>query len=109
MLAIADHIKPIRDNTTVHQASSSDASDPSGWQILKLENPVISKIAQDAERAGLGNLQEVYTCIIPPFHLKEKLPTALSIVEFAWRYARPHESVGHWKGAGNIYKWLFQV
>lgn len=105
--ATADRIN-IGVEATVSQGDPADVH-PDAWQSLKLENSILLQIAQAVERAGLGNLQEAYTCIIPPLHLKNTLPSPLEIIDLAQRHARPEESIGHWQKAGAVYRWLFQI
>ncbi|KAK2759885.1 hypothetical protein FQN54_002619 [Arachnomyces sp. PD_36] len=106
--AIADKIHPIGGNTTVSPVDPTD-TDPGAWKSLKLENSVLYQMAQAAERAGLGTLQEAYTCIIPPLHLKKALPIPLDIIDLALGHANPEESAGHWQKAGAIYQWLLGI
>lgn len=106
--AIADRINFIGGETTISQDDPTDV-DPDAWQSHKLENSILPRIAQAVERAGLGKLQDAYTCIIPPLHLKNKLPSPLEIIDLAQRHARSEESLGHWQKVGAIYRWLFQI
>lgn len=105
---IADRINPIGGETTVSQLDPTDTN-PEAWKNLKLENSILLRIAQAVERTGLGNLQEAYTCIIPPLHLKKALPSPLEIIELAQMHEKSKECAGHWQQAGAIYRWLLQI
>jgi ankyrin repeat protein len=110
MFAVADHTERPAGDTTVQDASlGSTSGSEQGQTSSKLENSILSRIARRVETFGLGNVQEVYACMIPPLCLKRKLPTALPVVDLVRRLARPHEVVGHWDLAGNMYRRLFKV
>lgn len=107
MWAVAKALKgPIQGRTTTHKIESSDET--SSWQSFTLQNTTLSRIAQDVHRTGLGSLEDVYLSIIPPLSIERKLPVASVVIELARQNAKKHELAGHWKEAGNIYRWLFE-
>ncbi|KAF8532929.1 hypothetical protein BDD12DRAFT_901166 [Trichophaea hybrida] len=107
MLIVAKALPgPIQGRTTTHNTESSD--DSTSWQSFTLQNTTLSRIAHLVHRAGLGSLEDVYISIIPPLSIERKLPVAVSVIELARQNAK-HELAGHWKEAGDIYLWLFEI
>ncbi len=110
MWAIATEMDPIRGETTVHptEIETTTSGRPS-WQNFKVDNSSLSRVVHAFRKAKLGSLEEAYLCIIPPLSARQKLPVALPVVKYAQDIAQRHELVGHWKEAGDVYLWLFQV
>ncbi|KAH6617508.1 hypothetical protein F5144DRAFT_393815 [Chaetomium tenue] len=84
---------------------SNDAS----WQLFTLHNTQLSAMAQDIQSTGLGTLEEVYLCIIPPLGTENKLPQPDSIIDWTRAHAERYEKRGHWKEACDAYAWLFRI
>ena len=83
--------------------------DDGTWQSFTLHNNQLSAMAQAIQSTGLGTLEEVYMCIIPPLSAENKLPQPDSIIDWTRTHAERHERRGHWKEAGDAYIWLFQT
>ncbi|KAF2250191.1 hypothetical protein BU26DRAFT_296992 [Trematosphaeria pertusa] len=78
---------PIPGEADIRSAETDRASHDPAWQSFMLHNSQLSKMAQDIHSTGLGSLEDVYLCIIPPLSGEDKL--------------------GHWKDAAGAYLWLF--
>jgi hypothetical protein len=81
--------------------------DPETLPFLGLENKVLTGIAGAIQQTGLGSLQEMYMCIIPPLSCSKKLPIDAT-VEFIRQCTREHEMLGHWERVVPVYIRLFQ-
>ncbi|KAH6848117.1 hypothetical protein B0I37DRAFT_376732, partial [Chaetomium sp. MPI-CAGE-AT-0009] len=79
------------------------------WKSFTLHNSQLSTMAQTIQSTGLGTLEEVYMCIIPPLSAENKLPRPDSIIDWTRTHAERHERRGHWKEAGDAYMWLFRT
>ncbi|KAK3339688.1 hypothetical protein B0T25DRAFT_574588 [Lasiosphaeria hispida] len=55
-------------------------------------------MAQDIHAVGLGSLEDVYLCIIPPLSLTKRLPPAYSVVDWARQHVQPRNIALHWAG-----------
>ncbi|KAK3346333.1 hypothetical protein B0T25DRAFT_461123, partial [Lasiosphaeria hispida] len=66
--------KPNEDRADVRLAQKDGTSGDSVWQSITLHSTQLSKITQDIQATGLGNLEEIYQAIIPPLSASNKLP-----------------------------------
>ncbi|KAJ4077796.1 hypothetical protein NW761_012114 [Fusarium oxysporum] len=107
--AAAKTMKQIEDKADVRPAQRDGMSDQPTWQSIALHSTRLSKLAQDIQSTGLGSLEDVYLGIIPPLSRENKLPRANAIIEWAREHAKPHEELGHWKEAADVYLWLFRT
>jgi len=95
-------------DTDLRPTESDGVGGDSNWKSFALHNTKLSKTAQDIESTGLGGLEDIYLAIVPPLSATAKLPRANAIIEWAREHARPHEKLGHWEEAADIYLWLFE-
>ncbi|KAF5012831.1 hypothetical protein FDECE_1120 [Fusarium decemcellulare] len=106
MWAVAKQLKsPIQGGAEIWP---DDSSDGGSWRDFTLRNTHLSRMAQDIQSTGLGSLDQVYYSIIPPLSQCHRLPQANAIIELAREQARPHEGLGRWSEAGQIYLWLMK-
>ena len=75
-------IRPTETGGAIHDAA---------LRSFTLQNSQLSKMAQDIHNTGLGSLEEVYQCIIPPLSGEDRLPCVNTIIEWTRKYARLHE------------------
>jgi ankyrin repeat protein len=109
MWAVAKKLdRPIPGRTTTHSVSTDTQDDAASWKDFTLQNATLSRMVEDVHRTGLGSLGDIYMSIIPPLSITRKLPEAGAVIKLARQQARKHELVGHWKEAGDIYRWLFR-
>ncbi|KAK4116058.1 hypothetical protein N656DRAFT_841569, partial [Canariomyces notabilis] len=100
--------KPMKDGADVRPTEKDGVSGDSAWKSFALHNAQLSKMVQDIQNTGLGSLEDVYLCVIPPLSMENRLPRADAIIEWARAKAKPHELLGRWKKAGDAYLWLFR-
>jgi len=105
MWAVAKNIPRLGGETTFRPGDSQGDN----WPSTRLGNNILSKLAQDIQRAGLGSLDDIYLSIVPPLCMIQKLPVPYCIVEYAQEATKSHEALGHWKEATDIYLWLFRT
>ncbi|KAF4467779.1 ankyrin repeat [Fusarium albosuccineum] len=104
MWAVAKQLKsPIQGGAEIRPDDSSN-----GGSDFTLRNTQLSRMAQDIQSTGLGSLDQVYYSIIPPLSQCHRLPQANAIIELAREQAKPHEALGRWSEAGQIYLWLMK-
>ena len=111
MWAITPHIPGEvfnkRDENSISHADLFRADDPGTLLSLKLQNNTITGMANVIQQTGLGSLQEVYMCIIPPLSSFRKLPGE-AVIEFVRQQMREHEILGHWAAVAPGYIRLFR-
>ena len=111
MWAITQHIPNEafnkRDENSISHADLFRADDPGTLLSLKLQNNTITGMANVIQQTGVGSIQEVYMCIIPPLSSSRKLP-AEAVIEFVQRQMREHEMLGHWAVVAPGYIRLFR-
>ena len=111
MWAITPHIPGEvfnkRDENSISHADLFRADDPRTLRSLKLQNSTITGMANAIQQSGLGSLQEVYMCIIPPLSSFRRLP-AEAVIEFVRQQMREHEILGHWAAVAPGYIRLFR-
>jgi hypothetical protein len=100
MWAVAQKVSTIDGVTNTRQTDTSN--NPSAWQTVKLDNSILSRIAQGVRNTGLGSLEDAYLCIIPPLSLANKLPVAAA-VDSVLRSVQKREAAGEWKEASVVY------
>jgi hypothetical protein len=79
------------------------------WRSFTLHNSQLSRMVQAIQSTGLGSLEEVYLCMIPPLSAENKLPRPDSIIDWTQAHAERHERRGNWKEVGDACIWLFQT
>jgi len=107
--AVKNMAGPIPGGVDICPTETGEASHDAAWHSFTLQNNQLSKMAQDIHSTGLGSLEEVYQCIIPPLSGEDRLPCVDAIIEWTRKYARPHEQRGHWKEAADVYLWHFRT
>ncbi|RYP39998.1 hypothetical protein DL767_001932 [Monosporascus sp. MG133] len=100
---------PISHGADIQPTKPDGASSHPTWQSFTLHNTQLSQMAENIQSTGLGSLEDVYLCIIPPLSTEKKLPRADAIIEWAREHAKPHEQLGHWEEAADAYLWLFRT
>ncbi|RYP04538.1 hypothetical protein DL764_004400 [Monosporascus ibericus] len=100
---------PISDGADIQPTKPDGASSHPTWQSFTLHNARLSQMAENIKSTGLGTLEDVYLCIIPPLSTGKKLPRAHAIIEWARKHATPYEQQEHWKEATDAYWWLFRT
>lgn len=86
MWALARQLRrPIPGMANVQATDLSQPSSPFPWQQFTLQNPHLSRMAQDIHATGLGSLEDIYLCIIPPLSLARRLPRTDSVVDWVSR------------------------
>lgn len=98
----------LKNQTTVVHHDEFRQDDPETLLSLKFENKVLTGIANDVHRSGLGNLEDVYMCIIPPLICTNQLPSE-AIIDFVWLHGRDHGALERWEEVVRMYIKLFQV
>jgi len=96
-----------KDKTSILRGDLFRMNDPETLLSLGLENKVLTGMANAIQQTGLGSLQEVYMCIIPPLFCFQKLPMG-AVVEFIRQQTRDQEVLGRWSTAELVYIKLFQ-
>ncbi|KAK4247683.1 hypothetical protein C7999DRAFT_41018 [Corynascus novoguineensis] len=112
MWAVAKKIgdrERIASKVTVRPTETDGPNASAAWQSFTLHNSQLSKMAQDIQNTGLGTLEEVYLCIIPPLNMENKLPRVDATIDWTRTHAKPLERRGHWKEASDAYLWLFRT
>jgi ankyrin repeat protein len=110
MWAVAETMeKPIPGEVDRRPIETGDKNSDLAWKSFTLQNSLLSKLAQDIQSTGLGTLEEIYLCMIPPLSVKQKLPPVNTIIAWTREYAKLHKQLGHWKEAGDAYIWLVQT
>jgi ankyrin repeat protein len=75
MWAIAKTIeKPIADSADIRITEVDEANGDLRRRSFALHTSRLSKLAQDIQSTGLGRLEDVYLCILPPLSIENKLP-----------------------------------
>ncbi|KAK4113209.1 hypothetical protein N656DRAFT_708131, partial [Canariomyces notabilis] len=75
--------KPMKDGADVRPTEKDGVSGDSAWKSFTLHNAQLSKMVQDIQNTGLGSLEDVYLCVIPPLSMENRLPRADAIIEWA--------------------------
>lgn len=101
--------RPMDDKAEVRPTKSEGTNSVSALKSFALHNAKLSKLCQGIQATGLGSLDEVYLCIIPPLSRMNKLPSADTIIEWTRKHAEPRYRLGHWKEVADAYLWLFQT
>ena len=110
MWAVAKKMKePMQDPQVEVRPIVADGEGSDSWQSFTLHSVQLSKLAQDIQTTGIGTLEEVYLCIIPPLSISNRLPQADAIIQLTRKHAQPHEQLGRWNEAGEVYLWLFRT
>ncbi|PGH14989.1 hypothetical protein AJ79_02669 [Helicocarpus griseus UAMH5409] len=78
-------------------------------QSFRLHDPELSKMAQEIQNTGLGSIDDVFLCIIPPFSTLNLLPQADVIIDAVRQQTKGYEEPGNLLGAKEPYLWLFYM
>ncbi|KAF5710354.1 ankyrin repeat [Fusarium mundagurra] len=84
----------------------NDPGNLGSWTSFTLHNTLLSQMAVEIQSTGLATLSEVYSAIIPPLSIENKLPIVDSIFELAREHAKPQEERGDMKKVTEVYVWL---
>ena len=101
--------KPMHDPQVEVRPTVTDGQSQNSWQFFTLHSAQLSKLAQNIQSTGIGTLEEVYLCIIPPLSINNRLPQPDAIIQWTRKHAQPHEQLGRWYDAGDAYLWLFRT
>ncbi|VUC27359.1 unnamed protein product, partial [Clonostachys rosea] len=101
MAAAANNSAHIDPSKTIIRTEPTNNGD--GWRSFTVVNETLSKMAIEIQQTGLGSLEEIYQCILPPLSLWNKLPQPNEMIEIARKEARVYEKAGQWEEAGEIY------
>lgn len=99
MWAVSEHLMNVDGQTTTQQTNSSD--NPTDWQSIKLDNSLLSRIAQAIHNTGLGSLEDVYLSIIPPLSHTNLLPIGAA-VDPILRNLKARKANNDWEKSGSI-------
>ena len=99
--------EPIRGRAHI-QASDQSQVDSStlSWQSFTLQNANLSILAQDIHATGLGSLEEVYICLVPPLSSAHRLPRADSVVDWTRQHSVQPGMKRRWSEVVDAFTWL---
>ncbi|KAH7318070.1 hypothetical protein B0I35DRAFT_478607 [Stachybotrys elegans] len=86
-----------------------DISDDDAWKSFTFRNDNLSRMAHDIQSTGLGSLEDIFLCILPPLSVEHKLPKSDAIIDLAREQAKRQEQLKHWDKAAAAYIWLFRT
>ncbi|EQB52360.1 hypothetical protein CGLO_08024 [Colletotrichum gloeosporioides Cg-14] len=99
-----------KDFFQVVTAAQDNSSGGMSWKSFTLHNATLSTMAREIESTGLGSLEDVYLCVIPPLSEQKRLPRVNdAIIGLARKKAIQHEQRGDLSLANDIYKYVFYV
>lgn len=104
---IEDKIPNGEGETSIARGDLFRIGDPDTLLSLKFENKTLTGIVNDIQQTGLGSLQDVYMCIIPPLSHFQKLPVGAA-VDFVRQRTREYELHGRWEDLVPLYIRLFR-
>ena len=111
MWAVAAKVEPKKLNgageTSITHGDLLRPEDPETLLSLRIQNKVISKMADALQETGLGSLQGAYMCIIPPLSSSQALPAEV-VIDFVRQRMLEYEALGRWGVAVPLYRKLFQ-
>jgi len=107
MWAVAEKVERLSGETTIHPTKAQGKGPQ--WKCFTLENTILSKLARNVQKSGLGSLEDAYHIIIPPLHMNQKLPEVSCIVEYAREASKRYEAIGRWKEAADVCLWLYDT
>ncbi|KAK5654663.1 hypothetical protein OQA88_6986 [Cercophora sp. LCS_1] len=96
---------PGRANIQASDLSQLDVS-PHSWRLFTLQNQQFSRVVQDIHATGLGSLNDIYFCIIPPLSQTHRLPQTDSVVKWAQQHLLEPGPTGRWSKVVNGLVWL---
>ncbi|RSL44714.1 hypothetical protein CEP54_014574 [Fusarium duplospermum] len=79
------------------------------WKSFKFHHEEVSRMVQDISNTGLGSLDQIYLCAIPPLSAENKLPETTKIIDLALKQAKPAMEKQDWMHATRIFLWLFET
>ena len=94
MWAASKTMEPIESQVDIAPTEIDGSSRGLAWPSITLHNGNLSQMAQGIQLTGLGSLEEVYLCIIPPMSQEDKLPRADAIIDWTRKHRKPHEQRG---------------
>ena len=103
MWFVADRMRRLSVESTTSRLRPTDLT---WFDSSRLENPVLSSMAREIERAGLGTLGDAYASILPPLSIKKKLPIPRCVVTHAHKTAQFHLANGEGDWATYAYQML---
>ncbi|KAK3378964.1 hypothetical protein B0T24DRAFT_694245, partial [Lasiosphaeria ovina] len=68
--------RPVPGRANIQASDLSQLDSPLSWQWFTLQNAQLSQLARDIHATGLGSLEDVHLCILPPLSRKNCLPLA---------------------------------
>lgn len=98
----------IEEETSIAHTDQFRIGDPDSLLSLRLENKMLTGIAEAIERTGLASIQDAYFCIVPSLSDAKKLPSGV-LVDFVQQQTRIHELSGRWETVVPVYIRLFQM
>ncbi|KAK5651448.1 hypothetical protein OQA88_12455 [Cercophora sp. LCS_1] len=107
--AVKKMTKHMPGEVDIRAKEMGETSNDALWVSFTLHNSQLSKMAQAIHNTGLGSLEEIYQCVIPPLSGEQRLPCVTTIIDWTRKQARPHELRGHWKEAATVYLSLFRT
>ena len=108
MWAISAERIDLKGDTTVVNPNAFVLDSVAPLDTLQLENKTLLELVNSVQRTGLGSLDEVYMCIIPPLSCSKSLPID-AVIEFIRRETADHELRGRWDRIAPIYVELFHI
>lgn len=107
MWALAEKLRrPLQGRANVQVSDLSQLDTPLLWQQFTLQNLHLSRLAQEIHATGLGSLEDVYLCLIPPLSLTHRLPRTDSVVDWVHQQVVRPGLVGRWEDAVEAFVWL---
>ena len=82
-------------------------NEPDTLLSLRFKNKTLTGIVNAIQQTGLGSLQDIYMCIIPPLSRFQKLPV-MAAVDFVRQRTREYELHGRWEALVPLYIRLFR-
>ncbi|KAM0420369.1 hypothetical protein ACHAPT_011788 [Fusarium lateritium] len=79
------------------------------WKSFKFSHEELSRLVQDVSNTGLGTVDQIYLCMIPPLSAENKLPETTEIIHLAKEQAKRSQAKQDWMRARKPYLWLFEI
>ncbi|RSL84277.1 hypothetical protein CEP51_003995 [Fusarium floridanum] len=78
---------------------NAEESKGTGWKSFKFHHEDLSRMVQDISNTGLGSLDQIYLCVIPPLSAEQKLPETAKVIDLALKQAKPAMEKQDWMRA----------
>ncbi|RSL89367.1 hypothetical protein CDV31_015903 [Fusarium ambrosium] len=88
---------------------NAEESKGTGWKSFKFHHEDLSRMVQDISNTGLGSLDQIYLCVIPPLSAEHKLPETTKVIDLALKQAKPAMEKQDWMRASRPFLWLFET